>query len=257
MNKVFIPRIEFQDFPLEKESELFVYFLSEKRWISLFEKVYPTLCESLRNVNDKERATLICKDFIRTFRESNKDTIQTSTAQLQTKWSVLSVDFLKNIAEHFQTDWPRDKEAIAGYISILPVYPRFLDTYSFCVGYKDTSAAIETVAHEILHFLWFKKWSEVFPEASSKEFESPHLVWRLSEIMDPIILQCHPMIRELIKPKKWGYSSFASIKIGGVSMTDHFKKLYLDSVGAGDSFEGFLVKALKEAEKYKEIISTF
>ena len=76
---------------------------------------------------------------------------------------------------------------------------------------------IEVSAHEILHFLWFKKWKEVFPETGLKEYESPHLVWRLSEIMDPIILQCQPKIKELIKPAKSGVTHLFVISRSAIS----------------------------------------
>ena len=75
--------------------------------------------------------------------------------------------------------------------------------------------------------------------------------------MDPIILQCHPKIRELIKPKQWGYSSFKDIKIGEVSMTDYFKQIYLDSVSAGDDFATTLKKLWVEAQKHEKEISKF
>ncbi len=90
-----------------------------------------------------------------------------------------------------------------------------------------------------------------------REYESPRLAWRLSEIMDPIILQCHPKIKELIKPERWGYSSFKDIKISDVSMTEYFKKIYLDSVASGNNFETTLKKLWGEAQKHDEEISKF
>ena len=62
-------------------------------------------------------------------------------------------------------------------------------------------------------------------------------VGSLSERMDQIILQCHPGIKELIRPRKWGYSSFKDIKIGDVGMTEYFKDIYLKSLASGDNFE--------------------
>lgn len=139
----------------------------------------------------------------------------------------------------------------------LPVFPRFLDKFEFCVGYKDTADSVETSAHEIVHFLWFKKWKEVFPDMEPREYESPRLAWRLSEIIDPIILQCHPKISGLIKPKRWGYTSFENIKIGDVSMTEYFKKIYLDSVASGDDFETTIKKLWEEAQKHEGEIDRF
>jgi hypothetical protein len=186
-----------------------------------------------------------------------KDKMLTSKEEIESEWDKIGAAFLEELSKHFETEWPEDKPEIVGYVSNLPVFPRFLDEYKFCVGYKNTAGSIETSAHEILHFLWFKKWKEVFPEIERKEYESPNLAWRLSEIMDPIILQCNPKIKELIKPKGWGYSSFKDIKIGDVSMTEYFKKIYLDSVASGDNFETTLKKLWEEAQKHKDEINKF
>ena len=101
------------------------------------------------------------------------------------------------------------------------------------------------------------EWKEVFPLFDRKEYETPHLVWRLSEIMDPIILQCYQPIKELIKPKKWGYDSFEKIKIGDVGMTDFFKGIYLEGLASGSNFDSILNNLWIEAQKYQKEISTF
>jgi len=75
--------------------------------------------------------------------------------------------------------------------------------------------------------------------------------------MDPIILQCHPKIKELIKPRLWGYASFGDIKIGEVSMTEYFKQIYLDSIKINDDFSITLKKLWAEAQKHEENISKF
>ncbi len=133
-----------------------------------------------------------------------------------------------------------------------------ISPYSFCVGYKvNTAQAREIIAHEIIHFLWFKKWKEVFPEIPIDQYESPHLTWRLSEIIDPIILQCHPIIKSLIQPTGWGYNSFKELKIGDIGMTEYFVKIYTKCVEEGQSFEKILKTLWKEAQENKEILERF
>ena len=115
----------------------------------------------------------------------------------------------------------------------------------------------EVVAHEILHFLWFKKWKEVFPQIDRKEYEGPHLVWRLSEVMDPVILQCHPKLAELIRPVKWGYSSFKNITIDGIEMVHYFAQVYKNCVSAGYPFEQTIRVLWDEAQKHREALECF
>lgn len=172
-------------------------------------------------------------------------------------WSSVSNLFLDTLAAHMETEWPEGR-IITGYISIIPVCPRFLDKLSFYINFKKSlSDAREIIAHEILHFLWFKKWKEVFPESKRGEYEAPHLVWRLSEIMDPIILQCHPEIQQFINPKSWGYNVFKTIKIGNVGMTEYFARVYKECLVGRISFEDTQKTLWGEAEKNREALEKF
>jgi hypothetical protein len=201
-------------------------------------------------VEDKEERKSICLDYVKKLRSTHEAGMESFSQELEDEWNKVSEKFLETLSAHFETEWLAEA-TITGYVSTLPIHPRFLDQNSFFVGYENIPVMIETSAHEIVHFLWFKKWKEVFPETTREECERPSLVWKLSEIMDPIILQCHPEIRAMIKPKQWGYRSFATKKIGEVGMTEYFKKIYLDSVSAGDTFDVTLRKLWEEAKLHE------
>lgn len=251
------PAVSFELIDIDRETELFYSFIKRSRFAFLFDKFFPELVKIQKECGDKEECVKKFKEFLENLYNKTKESMSFFKGEIQFEWGKIGSDFLETLSKHFETEWPKDKPVIIGYISNLPVYPRFLDQYQFCVGYENIAKSIEVSAHEILHFLWFKKWKEVFPEIDRSEYESPRLVWRLSEIMDPIILQCHPKIKELIKPKKWGYSSFKEIKIGELSMTEHFKQIYLESVSAGNDFATTLKKLWSEAQKHEEEISKF
>jgi hypothetical protein len=222
--------------------------------------MFPELREMQKECKDEDERLKKFKEFLENLHETKKEEMLAAKEKVESEWSKIEVSFLQALSEHFETEWPEDKKIITGFISANPMCPRFLSRYSFFVNYKkDFDGSREIIAHEILHFLWFKKWKEIFPEMKREEYESPHLAWRLSEIMDPIILQCHPKIKELIKPKQWGYSTsaFKNSKVGDVNMTEYFKKIYLDSVSAGDNFETTLKKLWSEAQKHEEEIDKF
>lgn len=254
-----LPACHFELIDTNKEAELFFSFIATKkdRFSGMFNKAYPELQAIQDSSKNDEDLFQKIKEFVETLRATNEGKMLAAQDKLEIEWSAIGPAFLTELADHFETAWPDNKPEIIGEISNLPVFPRFLDDYRFCVGYKDTARSIETTAHEIVHFLWFKKWKEVFPETTEESYESPHLVWRLSEIIDPIILQCNPTIKELIKPQKWGYTSFENIKIGDVGMTDFFKKIYLDSVIAGDGFDVTTKKLWEAAQAHEAEISTF
>ncbi|MEK7116617.1 MAG: hypothetical protein AAB837_00430 [Patescibacteria group bacterium] len=252
-----LPKSKFELIDIDRETELFYSFTKRGRFSFVFDKFFPELVAIQKECEDKEECIKKFKEFLEDLSAKTKGKMLASKEELESEWDKIGPEFLEALSKHFETEWPKDKPEIVGLITNLPVYPRFLDNYKFGVGYENIPKSIETSAHEIVHFLWFKKWKEVFPEMGRREYESPRLAWRLSEIMDPIILQCHPKIKELIKPKGWGYSSFKDIKIGDVSMTEYFKKIYLDSVGAGDNFETTLKNLWSEAQKHEKEISKF
>lgn len=252
----FIPTIKFEIASTDKEADLFCSFSRGERFTNIFNKVYPELFPSLAGKN-KEESVQICKDFAEKQQKLHKDEMISFQQELQTAWEPLREKFLAELSNHFETEWPKDKPVIIGLISILPIFPRNINNHSFYIGHKNIQRMIEVAAHEIVHFLWYKKWSEVFPEISKDVYEAPHLTWRLSEIIDPIILQCNPKIHELIQPKHWGYTSFEKINIGDVKMIDYFKKMYLDSVNAGDNFATTMKKLWSEAQLHEKEISTF
>jgi hypothetical protein len=243
-----IPETHFEIIDTEEEARALSYFLKSARWKELFYKTFP----ELRDLKPSQY-----EDFLKQQHERCKDQLQQSKEWFEPQWKKIEQPYLETLAEHFETSWPTDK-IIQGKISVLKIaFPRNIDDYSFFLGYQHTRDMIETAAHEILHFLWFKKWSEVFPDMPKDQYETPHLAWRLSEIMDQIILQCHPKLQELIKPKWWGYSSFSEITIEGKSMIDHFKELYEQSIANNNTFEATLKKLWAEALKYEKEISVF
>lgn len=256
----FLPEVSLQVADSESEAEHFYEFIKEERgtrWGDLFTELFPALVKKLEGVNDKEEAMRICKEFSEEQHKIHQEEILRMKELFEKEWERIEAEFLSELSKHFETDWAPDKTKIVGNVTVLPVFPRHLDEYSFFVGYKNVSSMIETAAHEIVHFLWFKKWKEVFPESKRREYESPNLAWRLSEIIVQIILQCNPEIKKLINPKNWGYDSFKKIKIGDVSMTEYFKKVYEDSVAEGNDFATTMKLLWNETKKHENEISEF
>jgi hypothetical protein len=259
LEKEKLPKTKFEQIDLDKETELVYSFMNDKsgRWSIPFDKKFPELRVIQKESRDKEECLSRYRKFLESVHLRDKEQMISAQRQIQETWKNIGSAFLEALSQHFRTDWPDDKPELKGFISALPAYPRFLDDYSFCLGYKDIPDMIEVSAHKILHFLWFKKWKEVFPETERREYESPNLCWRLSEIMDPIILQCNPKLKKLVEPKRWGYSSFKNIKIGNAGMTEYFKDIYLKSIASADSFEITLKKLWEEAQKHEGEINKF
>jgi hypothetical protein len=105
--------------------------------------------------------------------------------------------------------------------------------------------------HEILHFVYFKKWMEVFPETRRRELDHPHLVWKVSEILAPIIINNNKEIQRLHRHKQGHYPEFQSLKIGKKSLVKIFEDRYKKHLRGSESFEEYLRSTWKIAQKYK------
>ena len=174
-----LPETIFEQIDLDKETDLVYSFMNDKsgRWSIPFDKKYPELRVIQKESKDKEECLNRYKKFLEGVHVRDKEQMISAQEQIKEKWEKTGPAFLEALSQHFGTDWPDDKRKIMGYISTLPAYPRFLDDYSFCLGYNNVPDMVEVSAHEILHFLWFKKWKEVFPETPRREYDSPHLCW--------------------------------------------------------------------------------
>lgn len=68
-------------------------------------------------------------------------------------------------------------------ISLNPICPRYLNEKRFTIFFKfGPEQFLNTVIHELIHFVWFFIWQKHFND-SSNEYESPHLKWILSEMV--------------------------------------------------------------------------
>lgn len=240
------PKVKIRQIPLKLEFGMFNYFVFNPS--SNFGRYFFIEHPDLKNVKSKKEV----EKYIINFRRKNKKAIKDSMAVFEKKWQKIEKDFFKILPEVLETEWPKD-QTITAYISINPISPRYLDKWSFSINYKthsNTPRLREIFMHEIVHFLYFKKWREIFPKADRKTFDYPHIEWRLSEILAPIILNNSPC-RSLLEKPAGSYDEHKKIKIGKKSLVEHFENLYNKSMKQEKSFEEFLKIAYKEILKYK------
>ena len=97
--------------------------------------------------------------------------------------------YFKALSSYLNIKWPNNLKEISATVGLIPVFPRYLDNFSFSIGTGvDDSKLLEVCAHETLHFLWFEKWKQIHPETPRREYDSPYLVWQYSEMVtDPIL----------------------------------------------------------------------
>ena len=116
------------------------------------------------------------------------------------------------------------------------------DSWSFCVTH-DRNDTISIITHEISHFLYFKKFKEIFPKISRKNYEAPRKEWLLSELV-AVIISHDPRILKIVGIKDDFYPEHKILTVGGELLTEAISKLYKEYVIDKNNFSEFIKKSL-------------
>ncbi len=235
-----------------READILSNFLFEgSNWSTSITKRHPKLNEAYKLKTKRERRSFVRAYVVKTHRERAKE-IAKARPRFEREWRKREKRFFERIAEIMGTAWPKNRPHIRADISINPICPRFLDDWSFTMSYRaDPSFAMEIIMHECVHFLYFKKWKEVFPNAKRRTFDSPHIEWVLSELVAPIILN-DPLIQTILKRRAIFYSEHRRVRIGKLTAPAFFTKLYRQRT----DFDSFLKEAYREIKKHRKAVNS-
>jgi hypothetical protein len=277
MKNSLTPRVIFEQEPIESELETFTsFFLDEdtntlkprnQNWhIKTIESFYPELIKTLYSDEYSKNATKCKKtisDFFIKFNEDNKDDLNNAIKKFQQEWEAYNDSYFASFGELFEISPNILNKEIKALVSINPICPRFLDSQSFNIYYLiDEDQFLSVVAHEVQHFLFFKKWEEVFFKGFDEEtkqnerqkFNEPYLPWIISELLSPAFLNS-PKISNVLKISNARvYSEWDYYFIGDETVNDFFERLFNEFLNSGNSFSDFLKLALQYGEKYKEVL---
>lgn len=254
---MFTPKVKFSIISIRLEVNLIYFFLFYEKWGwgNKIIRKYPNL-KNVFNIKTKKNREKCIEEYILKFRDENKDIIKNQIKKYTKNWGKVEKQYLIILSEILNTPWPKNKKIIKAMISINPICPRFINNWSFALFYKQKRGHMkETIMHEVCHFLYFKKWKEVFPDAKRKTFEYPHIEWHLSEILAPIILN-DPRIQKLLKQKAVFYKEYQNLTINEVKIPKYFELLYKKYVNKQyNNFGVFLKKAYLEIKRNKHIFN--
>jgi len=248
------PKVKFSNIPLKFELGLFYNFLFENTWGwgRYITKTHPQFKLVLKLKIKKEREAAI-KKYAVAFWNKNKKKLLAQKKVDTTKWRKVENNFFEVLPQIMETSWPENRRTINAMISIIPICPRFLDNWSFSLsGLWRGAGAIEVIMHEICHFLYFKKWKEVFPQAERQTFDKPYLEWHLSEILAPVILG-DKRVQKILSKKPDFYREHKRIKIGNKSVPAYFLNIYQKHLNQETSFEDFLKVAYREIKVHRKL----
>ena len=154
--------------------------------------------------------------------------IKDEVIRYQDIWDKYNDNYMLDVSKYLDCDWD-DICSISASVGLIPVFPRYLDTHSFCLSTNvSEDKLIETVCHESLHFLWFLKWKRLFPNTNRREFDSPFMPWVYSEmVVDPILNNVFHSEKSGVSFRS--YDSFYHYQYQGRNVMDVLKGIYYDN----------------------------
>jgi hypothetical protein len=202
-----------------------------------------------------EEAKRKISEFIDRFYAENANLLESRREDIQSAWDIVNDKVMLRLSKMMQTSW-YDTD-ITGVLSLNPICPRNLKESSFFISYfYDTKKTNGIILHEITHFLFFKKWKEVFKDYDEKEFDTPHLIWNLSEIVvEPIDEDSE--LQTVVPERATAYKKYHKIIVPGrdIDLVEYFRRLYSENASSGGDFAQFLVRAKNEINKLSSLFS--
>lgn len=228
-----LPKIKFQQMSLEENINIVKWiFFDNDEFLELRNYTlerFPKLKDLDKNLTKPEIYKKI-EEVVSYDYKKYEQQIKEEIIRYDSIWSKYNNDYMNSISNYLNIDWPKNIKIINASVGLLPVSPRDLDTFSFStsVGIEE-NYFIETCAHEILHFIWFEKWKQLYPECTRREYDSPNIPWQYSEmVIDPILNSNE--IKPILKIKAKSYDSFYNLIDEEIPVMDNLISIYNESL---------------------------
>ena len=228
-DRMTLPKIEFKIMTLKDNIDLikWAYFVKDET-LSLHDCVinyFKELDNIDLNLSNEEIKEIIEKVVTDKYKK-NENILKSEVNRYNDLWKKYNDKYFETLSSYLNIEWPKNISIINATVGLIPVFPRYLDDFSFSIGTGvDDLKLLEVCAHETLHFLWFEKWKKLHPEIPRREYDSPYLVWQYSEMVTDPILNNKPF-SDMFEFTEHGYDSFYELKDGNEKVMDKLRKIY-------------------------------
>ena len=228
-----IPKIKFREMTLQENIDIIKWAYYEKnKTLSVHDytiKYFPELANLYHNLSKKEEYKKIEKIVTNKYKQCYKE-IKNNTKRYNSLWKEYNDKYFSMLSTYFNIEWP-NITIIEATVGLIPVFPRYLDQFSFSIGIVEDWKLIETAAHETLHFMWFEKWKQLHPETPRKEYDSPYLIWQYSEMVTDPILNNKPFSEIFGNVfTERSYDNFYKLKDKNNSVMNVLKNIYTENI---------------------------
>ena len=235
-----LPRIVFTKLDLEENIDIVKWAFYEQDDSldvrSYTMEFFPEL-KDISLATKREKVNDLINELVSKKYKQNKDVIEKEIKRYEKVWNEYNDNYFRELTKYL--DIVCDK-VITCKVGLIPVFPRYLDDFSFCMSTElDDEKIISTIAHESLHFLWFIKWKELYPYCRREEYDSPYLPWEYSEMVTDPILNNKPF-KDILKVEEKSYDSFYELYDGKELVMDNLRKIYAKDISSEDKIrEGY------------------
>lgn len=179
------------------------------------------------------------QDTIAELYASKERVIEGKVISYQEQWDHHEKLINDRFSSIFQFDTNGIFDNLVCNITLNPISPRYLKECVFDVFYLNSDGgSLGSALHEITHYLWFHLWNARHND-SYEQYESPSLIWILSEAVVEQILKDAEFNK--INPYHKGenaYSCFYNMMIGETPLYDH-----LDAIYKNNSIDKFMERS--------------
>ena len=248
------PYIKFQVAPLGHFIHVANRFLNPEEgrwdWSRNILRKYPELEKKLAKVKDITKRKKIAQHFFEKFISKHKKEFGQRKRQFQREWNKINNKYMVALSGILEIKWPAKDKEIMAFITPNPICPRNISGRWFDTCILSSPEHMRGIAaHELLHFLYFEKWKKVYPKTPESHFNSPHLVWKLSEMVPKAILS-DKKIQKIISHEPRVYHEYENLRIKGRPLLNYIGEFY----NKRKDFEDFLQKSWAFVNKHKKEI---
>ena len=132
-----IPKLKFRKMSLQENIELIKWAYYEND--DLFNihnftiKYFPKL-ENLDNNLSTEEINKIIERVVKKKKKKRQDEIEKEIQRYNTLWEPYNNLYFQTLSNYLNINWPKDKIIIEGRVGLIPIFPRYLDSFSFSVS---------------------------------------------------------------------------------------------------------------------------
>ncbi len=248
------PKIEFSIAQFDEAFKVIHSFLNPSKnywdWSDYIYTSYPELKRKIKNIPKEKMRRGIEYAFFREHFEREKSILEKKRKVFQNEWDKINNRSMITLSKIVEQDWPKKDILIQARLSLNPICPRYIKTRTFDIFYRKSTEDMKGIAiHELLHFIYFEKWKKVFPKTKPREFDSPYLVWHLSEMVPKILLN-DERIQRIHKYKFNSYRVYEQAKIEEKPLLSYLQSFYNERT----DFKDFLKESWLFVQRHKSEI---